>query len=55
MHFPKVSIDDQLTDGYILLGKIRPLSSGITFHISGKMPLEVVYSFVDNFDKSPQD
>ena len=61
MHFPKVSIDDQLTDGYILLGKIRPLSSGITFHISVKMPLEVVdklnrfYSFVDNFDKSPQD
>ena len=61
MHFPKVSIDDQLTDGYILLGKIRPLSSGVTFHISGKMPLEVIdklnrfYSFVDNFDKSLPD
>ena len=58
MPFPKISIDDQLTDGYILLGKIRPLSSGVTFHISGKMPLEVIdklnrfYSFVDNFNKS---
>ena len=59
--FPKISIDDQLTDGYILLGKIRLLSSGITFHISGKMPLEVIkklnkfYSFVDDFEKSPQE
>nr|WP_294679563.1 helix-turn-helix transcriptional regulator [uncultured Blautia sp.] len=61
MPFPKISIDDQLTDGYILLGKIRPLSSGVTFHISGKMPLEVIdklnrfYSFVDNFNKSLPD
>ena len=61
MPFPKISIDDQLTDGYILLGKIRPLSSGVTFHLSGKMPLEVIdklnrfYSFVDNFNKSLPD
>ena len=61
MPFPKISIDDQLTDGYILLGKIRPLSSGVTFHLSGKMPLEVIdklnrfYSFVDNFHKSLPD